>query len=354
MPSMIVGSASSAFAMERASGQHVQFKSGAPVDGTARSRSTSAGSSSPRSCEDALSDSNSTAGFVRLPDSVGLRLCDYPATFDEKATSELPAYDYPVPLLVRNTFIDTDVWRPSSLCDFIQQRQVQSCPGSFIGECRRLDDQLEDGFATSLPSHQTVVNNVEIQVEAVTAATLETSMEQEVSTAVSELQSSRATSALEVCCPRLGSITLLSAVSPPPPSQAPVETTAPLGPPVLGLSNSPPWPQLGSPALPTVGSASHQQGFCWPCPFYHTTGCANGVDCTFCHLCKPGEKNRRRKERLATRRAAQIRGPPPMQEVLSLFFMNPKKAKRRAGKIGGAAGTRDDAVVVTTGRTARR
>jgi len=214
--------------------------------------------------------------------------------------------------------------------------------------------QFEEGFATSLPSHQMVVNNVEIQVETVTAATPEASMEQEVSTAVSELQSSRATSALEVCCPRLGSITLLSAVSPPPPSQAPVETTAPLGPPVLGLSNSPPWPQLGSPALPTVGSASHQQGFCWPCPFYHTTGCANGVDCTFCHLCKPGEKNRRRKERLATRRAAQIRGPPPMQEVLSLFFMNPKKAKRRAGKIGGAAGTRDDAVVVTTGRTARR
>jgi len=340
---MIVGSASSAFAMERASGQHVQFKSGAPVDGTARSRSTSAGSSSPRSCEDALSDSNSTAGFVRLPDSVGLRLCDYPATFDEKATSELPAYDYPVPLLVRNTFIDTDVWRPLSLCEFIQQRQVQSCPGSFIGECRRLGDQFEDGFATSLPSHQTVVNNVEIQVEAVTAATLETSMEQEVSTAVSELQSSRASSALEVCGSRLGLIALQSAVSPPPPSQAPVldpmpqlsETTAPLGPLVLGLSDSPPGPQLGSPALPTVGSASHQQGFCRPCAFLHTKGCANGVECTFCHLCEPGEKKRRRKDKLAMRRAAQIQGPPPMQEVLSLFFMNPKKAMRRAEKMGG-------------------
>jgi len=310
MPSMIVGSAPSAFAMEKASGDHVQFKRGAPVDGTARSRSTSAGSSSPRSCDDAHSDINSTAGFVRLPDSVGLRRCDYPATFDVQATSELPAYDYPVPLLVRNTFIDTEVWRPSSLCDFIQQRQVQSCPASFISECRRLEDQFEEGFATCLPSHQAVVNNVEIQAETITAATLEASMEHEASTAVHELQSSCATSATEVCGSRLGFMALQSSASPPPPSQAPIldpmpqlsETTAPLGPPVLRLSDSLPGPQLGSPALPTVG---------------------------------PGEKKRRRKDKLAMWRAAQIQDPQPMQELLSLFFMNPKKGMRRAAKIGG-------------------
>jgi len=317
---MIVGSASSAFAMEKALGAHAQFTSGAPVNGTARSRSTSAGSTSPRSYEDARSDNNSTAGFVRLLDSVGLRLCDYPATFDVKATSELPAYDYPVPLLVRNTFIDIDVWRP--------QRQVQSCPASVVGESPGLEDQFEEGFATSWQSHQAVVQNVKIQAETVMAATLEAPMEQGVSTAVSMLQSSHATSAIEVCG-----------------SQAPIldpmlqlpETTAPLGLPVLQPSDPLLGPQLGTQALLTVGSASHQKGVCQPCTFSQTKGCANGVQCTFGHPREPGgacEKKWHRKDKLAMRRAAKIQGLPPMEELMSLYFMNPQKAMRRAAKIG--------------------
>jgi len=300
MTSMIVGATPSALTMEKGLGDHVQFTSGA-VDGTARSRSTSAGSSSARSCEDARSDSNSMAGFARLPDSVGPRLCDSPATYDVTATSQLPAYDYPVPLVVRNTFIDTDVWRPSSLCDFLQQRQVRSCPASVIGESVGLEE-LEE--ATYWPSHQAVVENVEIPAETVTAATLEASMEQEVSTTVSELRSFRATGAIEVCGSQHGFVTHQSPASPPLPSQAPVldsmpqlpETTATLGPPVLWLADSLPWPQLGSPALPTVGSASHQLGVCRPW---------------------------------------KIQGPPPMQEVLSLFFRSPQKGMRRAAQIGG-------------------
>jgi len=345
MPSKIVGSVPSALATEKALGDHVQFTSRAPVDGTARSRSTSAGSSSAQSCEDARSDGNSTAGFARLPDSVGPRLCGYPASFDVKATSELPAYDYPVPLVVRNTFIDTDVWRPSSLCDFIQQRQVRSCPASVIGESLGLEE-LEEGFATSWPSHQAVVQNMEIQAETVTAATLEASMEQEVANTVSELRSFRATSAIEACGSQRGFVARQSPASPPLPSQTPIpdsmpqlpETTATLGPPLLQLSDSLPWPQLGSPALPTVDSASHQQGFCRPCAFLHTKGCAKGVQCTFCHLCEPGEQKRRRKNKLAMRRAAKNQGPPPTPEVMNFFFMSPKKGMQRAAKLAAKIG----------------
>jgi len=333
MPSMIVDSAPSAFAMEKALDDHVQFTSGAPVDGTARSRSTSAGSSSARSFEDARSDGNSTAGFVRLPDSVGPRLCGYPATFDVKSMSDLPAYDYPVPLVVRNTFIDIDVWRHSSLCDFIQQRQVRSCPASVIGESPGLEE-LEEGFAASRLSHQAVVQNMEIQAEMAPATILEVSMEQEVSTAVSELQSSRATSTIEAGGSQRGFVACQSLASPPLPSQTPIlypmppqlpETTAPLGPPAVWLSDSPHWPQLGLPALPMLGSASHQQGVCQPYTFLHTKG----------HLCEPGEQKRRHTDKLAMRRAAKTQSSPPMQEVLNLFFMNPKKGMRQAARIKG-------------------
>jgi len=54
---------------------------------------------------------------------------------------------------------------------------------------------------------------------------------------------------------------------------------------------------LGSPELPTVGSAGHYLAHCKPCCFVHTKGCENGVACVFCHLCDAGEKKRRQKER---------------------------------------------------------
>ena len=50
-------------------------------------------------------------------------------------------------------------------------------------------------------------------------------------------------------------------------------------------------------AVPSMGSASHGTGQCKPCAFHHTKGCACGAMCTFCHLCLPGEKKRRQKEK---------------------------------------------------------
>jgi len=54
---------------------------------------------------------------------------------------------------------------------------------------------------------------------------------------------------------------------------------------------------LGTPECPTDGSALHCQGACRPCAHVFTKGCANGVGCSFCHLCGPGELKRRQRER---------------------------------------------------------
>jgi len=55
--------------------------------------------------------------------------------------------------------------------------------------------------------------------------------------------------------------------------------------------------------LPSLGSANHGIGQCKPCAFHHTKGCQRGAGCTFCHLCLPGEKKRRQKEKQAVARA---------------------------------------------------
>mmetsp|Transcript_5170 Transcript_5170/g.9338 ORF Transcript_5170/g.9338 Transcript_5170/m.9338 type:complete len:135 (+) Transcript_5170:150-554(+) len=49
--------------------------------------------------------------------------------------------------------------------------------------------------------------------------------------------------------------------------------------------------------LPSVGSLSHDAGTCKPCVFLFKEGCNSGKNCSFCHLCPPGEKKRRKKER---------------------------------------------------------
>lgn len=51
----------------------------------------------------------------------------------------------------------------------------------------------------------------------------------------------------------------------------------------------------------SVGSRAHPIA-CKPCAFYHLKGCENGRDCEFCHLCDPGEKKRRKKEKAASKK----------------------------------------------------
>merc|ERR1719305_549611 len=78
--------------------------------------------------------------------------------------------------------------------------------------------------------------------------------------------------------------------------------------PVLRLAEWVQQPELGSPELPTVGSEGHKAGTCKPCAFYHSKGCGNGVNCSFCHLCPADEKKRRQKEKGAMMRDARRMG----------------------------------------------
>ncbi|CAE8595233.1 unnamed protein product [Polarella glacialis] len=63
--------------------------------------------------------------------------------------------------------------------------------------------------------------------------------------------------------------------------------------------------------LPSVGSSAHRLGMCKPCAFAYTKGCGNGVNCPFCHLCLPGEKMRRRKDRQVARKDTHHAPWPP-------------------------------------------
>jgi len=49
--------------------------------------------------------------------------------------------------------------------------------------------------------------------------------------------------------------------------------------------------------LPSVGSAGHASRTCTPCAFVHKGVCQSGALCSFCHLCGPDEKRRRKKDR---------------------------------------------------------
>mmetsp|Transcript_68123 Transcript_68123/g.120243 ORF Transcript_68123/g.120243 Transcript_68123/m.120243 type:complete len:401 (-) Transcript_68123:393-1595(-) len=80
-------------------------------DGSSRSRSTSAGSSATHSLISASSPQPDIA---------------------KKSTIEIPEMSYPSPLVVRNTFLDYSECSPTSLADFFQEREIQSCPASGI------------------------------------------------------------------------------------------------------------------------------------------------------------------------------------------------------------------------------
>jgi len=46
---------------------------------------------------------------------------------------------------------------------------------------------------------------------------------------------------------------------------------------------------------PSEGSSGHRLGRCKPCAFMYKDGCRSGADCPYCHLCPPGEKQRRKR-----------------------------------------------------------
>jgi len=122
--------------------------------GGAQSRSTSAGSkgstpSEGQSSVDLKSLDQRSLLQEYHGDSRGLPEYDYPTAWSIKSEPQLPEIDYPVPLVVKNTFIDFDVWRPPSLDEFYKERQTQSCPASGISLPPGLEDLVDPEVAAA-------------------------------------------------------------------------------------------------------------------------------------------------------------------------------------------------------------
>lgn len=182
--------------------------------------------------------------------------------------SGLPEFEYPVPYNIRNTFVDTGLSRPLSLDEFYEERRVRSCPvvppGCAMGSEDLAQAQLQRAATAGTSMMASAVAAAAAASAAAAAATR---------CWMSSVPHQRDTVSSKAACGRQG--------------------------PVLSLFDLMQEPELGSPELPTVGSAGHHAGTCKPCAFYHTKGCGNGVNCSFCHLCPAGEKKRRQKEKVA-------------------------------------------------------
>mmetsp|Transcript_115273 Transcript_115273/g.325744 ORF Transcript_115273/g.325744 Transcript_115273/m.325744 type:complete len:298 (-) Transcript_115273:67-960(-) len=240
-------------------------------------------------------------------------------------TSECSGYAYPSQLTIRNTFLGTGPDRPPSLEGFLQERGVRSCPVSYDNEndaAALLVGVQCVPSAASTPSFQSpprpsrssdpvrVMLPSSPELESMYMAGLAPPDE-------ASLADAAACGVDPVMCgvhygqpSPLGfpGVAYLAAA----PQDAAISPVAHYGDgdadheghslPVLRLADALGYePVLGSPELPTAGSAGHHMGNCKPCAFVEK-GCMSGVDCKFCHLCPADEKKRRKKEKLQFRR----------------------------------------------------
>jgi len=216
-----------------------------------------------------ISESDEDADFVPMrPDSFG-------ATPVKGA--KLPDFEYPSPFVVRNTFLDIKESRHlGSLADFMVERQSRSLPASGIG--------LPPGFGGMCSSSSTINDSAPVEPQGFCFCPPPA-----YEPVLPNLQPVALPPPPPMAPPALPAAAqiseLTSRVVPPPPPQAPQ----------LRIAESWPETRLGTPEVPTVGSLGHYLGTCKPCAFLFTKGCGSGVDCTFCHLCPPGEKKRRQK-----------------------------------------------------------
>jgi hypothetical protein len=319
--------------------------------GAARSRSTSAGSSLSGSHESLTLQTPEKKENPPYPaDSLGLPEYVYPMPLLGQQGPKLPEIDYPTPFEVKNTFIDFNVRQPLSLLEFLEERQTKSCPASGasgISLPPGLEDVIEPEQAAANLAAAEVADALQAMYhlpDGLLDAPAETSAPPD-KRSVLDLSSFQSPQfwpsaaqppsfdvekipqfwqsqpqqphALELGSHQLhAENTCCSPIMQAPP--LPLLLDSLLAPPLQAeqpayafdkqfgaqtLNAPPSWiaqpAQLGSLELPTVGSEGHHVGTCRPCAFLYTKGCANGVLCTFCHLCDAGEKKQRAKEKRA-------------------------------------------------------
>jgi len=208
----------------------------------------------------------------------------------------LPDYDYPTPLIVRNTFIDAPLDRAHDLDGHFQERRVQSCPV----ENPPVDDDDECEEDRPSAAHH-------LRRAATAGAAALTTAASETAAAVKGWW--QAAAPWNGIPPTMSDDEAASFHETFPaidtPEGSPADASNMLSaPPVLLLANVIAEPlsetsqAMGSPEMPTIGSAGHWTGDCKPCAFFYKRGCTNGFQCTFCHLCDSGEKKRRQKAKV--------------------------------------------------------
>lgn len=188
------------------------------------------------------------------------------------------------PYLIRNTFIET-VEDGEAVLD---SRKVRSAPGSVCGETGSEgvdsddDDPLSMSAETTCASQEDREEMDAVPMSAATALSLARApWRRGASLSRHPLQQEPASSI------PLASVAERKNVA------------------VIRIADALNIPKLGLAAadIPTEGSALHSQAQCKPCVFFwKPEGCESGRNCQFCHLCDPGEKKRRQKERLLTKR----------------------------------------------------
>jgi len=176
---------------------------------------------------------------------------------------------------VKNTFIDHPAWeslRNPSLEGFFQERQLKSCPAS---RAQSLDDSqacdAQDFSVADIPTLRSL------------------SLEECLRDIEAKYQD------LEVCDDISTKANTEEDTAPPTP-QILSDSEEDTRPRAISLTNV-----LG---LWSVGSAEHTSGTCKPCAWIwkDESGCSNGANCKFCHMCPPGEVKRRKKDKIAMRK----------------------------------------------------
>jgi len=351
----------------------------ADLEGSSRSRSTSAGSSA-----------TTSLGSASSPQP----------EFAKKSSAEIPEINYPSPLVVRNTFLDHSECSPTSLADFFQEREIQSCPASgimappglehlgSIVESEAGDDfmpEMPDNFmatpgkVSGLPDFEYpspfVVHNTFLDTKDVKnlgslaefmpdrlakscpasgmgcppgLSSVSQSFASGLSSFMGEAEEKQEAEWLPVPPPYEPVLPHLRCGVPPPPPlmaapglappqqlppamEAFVPPPPPMQAPQLRIWEALPDSSLGSAEMPTVGSAGHHLGTCKPCAFAFTKGCGSGVSCQFCHLCEPGEKKRRQKLKHAVAKISNKFAANSMQPPMPLAAVPPMPPHPAAG-----------------------
>lgn len=178
--------------------------------------------------------------------------------------------DMPAEFCVRNTFIDTAAQLSPSLEGFYRQREVQTCPSSHAGRLLQVG-LFQDVLLSPAPP-------------------------QVLSTAPMAQAQAQPLAPPPVPAPAQAPLVAAAVL----PTAAPPATAPRFAGSAAAQTVSPPHPLAAERAVPSVGSALHASRQCKPCGFFYSKGCDNGAACTFCHVCPPGEKRRRQKEKFAS------------------------------------------------------